>query len=332
MSVFSSVAFVGLPTLATLAVWLTALVAVFNRYRYGSIGALMLTVTTLSASPNAIQSVYWFSGLFNYGVPLALFCVLAWLITAQTDHPLRLITCTLLAFVIAGISDTLSVLQPVALVFLAILLPGARKRSGAALAGAVIGLIIVAVAPGNVYRRAYYPEPDLWLSLLFAARTTAVPLTNIIRNAPLAAVAVVVAPALVAEPAADNQERLKIKKTILILLVGVLSVDFVAMFLGYYTFGGPLLGRSAVVPVFFSLAGIMVTSAHAGRLFNRHGRRLAAALVIMAALACSAQAIAVNERLYQYATGQTASLEGLESDDAVRPCIERLNLLRSQAH
>jgi hypothetical protein len=221
--------------------------------------------------------------------------------------------------------------QPVILAFLSLLFPGIRKRSGAALVGAVIGLLVLLIAPGNAYRRAYFPQPDLWLSLVYAARTMAVPLTNTVRNAPLAALAIIMAPALVAEPAVGNRERLKIKKAILILLVGVIAIDFASMFLAYYATSGPLAGRAQMLPVFFSLAGIMAASALGGRLFNRHGKRLAAALLIIAALACSVQAITVNEHLYRYATKQTESLDGLETDDQVRPCIESLDRIRLPA-
>lgn len=63
----------ALPALAALLIGWYALVRLI-----GVDDATLVTVVALAGSPALPQSLYWQSGLFNYGLPLALVSVLVW--------------------------------------------------------------------------------------------------------------------------------------------------------------------------------------------------------------------------------------------------------------
>lgn len=67
---------IGLAALPALLVLLIGWVALAKLI--GPEDATLVTVVALAASPALPQSVYWQSGLFNYGLPLALLSVLVW--------------------------------------------------------------------------------------------------------------------------------------------------------------------------------------------------------------------------------------------------------------
>jgi hypothetical protein len=125
--------------------------------------------------PNRMESFYWIMGSVSYTLPLVFFTFLAGIVLerlARREPPgvARLAICFALAFVAAGLTETFMAWQVGALV-LALLgsrLPAARARWPfltrlvlVALAGAAIGGLIVAVAPGNLVRTSTLSDPPL---------------------------------------------------------------------------------------------------------------------------------------------------------------------------
>ncbi|MGH2387327.1 MAG: hypothetical protein ACRDIE_03920, partial [Chloroflexota bacterium] len=135
------------------AIWLGALL-----YLCRSFTALapLLLVATLVGTPSLSQSWYWQMGLLSYAAPLAV-CTLA--VCAITGK--RPLAAAVLCVVAAGFSETYVVAQTTAL---AMALPSiwyyARPFSRsvfAAFGGSLIGLGLVAGAPGTAIRRAQGP-------------------------------------------------------------------------------------------------------------------------------------------------------------------------------
>ena len=129
--------------------------------------ALALTLLTLSALPNLYQSIYWRAGSLAYTLPvIALNLLLAGLLNAHTRKPAwyTLSAFALGAFVAAGFSTTNAAVQFTALSFVFCVLlirkrlaPAERGLWVAALAGSLLGLLVLALQPGAHLRLAQMP-------------------------------------------------------------------------------------------------------------------------------------------------------------------------------
>ncbi len=128
----------------------------------GSLGLLVL----LSSTPNLFQSFFWQAGLLTYSFPLIGLTFSGGIILRAWLHPKKswgpVIGGFLLAFMCGGFSESFDTMQVTlfALVLLVILIWGGqnRRRSllpvvGAFLAGALLAMLIVAIAPGNQVRQ-----------------------------------------------------------------------------------------------------------------------------------------------------------------------------------
>jgi len=132
-------------------------------------------------TPHAVQSVYWQSGLLTYTVPLILLSLCVGLAACGLKRRLQnrsvltlSLVCCVLAFVAAGFSETYATMQIVLFAVVAAgsywLVPARIRRTSmlfsvAALAGSLAALCVVALAPGNHVRRAFFPPPPGLLTL-----------------------------------------------------------------------------------------------------------------------------------------------------------------------
>jgi len=132
------------------------------------------------------------------------------------------------------------------------LFPAYRRVFAGMLIAAVIGLVVVQLAPGNALRKAHFPPPDVGLSFTYAARATGAVLAGALRRAPLALVLVGVAGLLWGGRSVTVLD----KRRALIALLGIAAVNFAGMLAFYYSTSGPMNARSEVIPLFFSLAGL----------------------------------------------------------------------------
>ncbi len=129
--------------------------------------ALALTLLTLSALPNLYQSIYWRAGSIAYTLPvIALNLLLAGLLRLRKNKPAwyTLSAFALGAFVAAGFSTTNAAVQFTALSFIFCVLlirkrlaPQERALWIAALAGSLLGLLVLALQPGAHLRLAQMP-------------------------------------------------------------------------------------------------------------------------------------------------------------------------------
>jgi len=162
-----------------LVFWWASLFAVFARLFRGwgasrsllaGAGASVVIVTTLAVTPTIGQSFYWVIVAPSYVIPFAVFpLLLMWSVcpTGQgnswTSSRIWLLVSTGIAFVLAGFSETFSLLQVtllsatvVGFIFWSGRAEGLKRKSVLrlefALAGAVLGLVALVLAPGNEVR------------------------------------------------------------------------------------------------------------------------------------------------------------------------------------
>jgi hypothetical protein len=231
--------------------WLLALVwtgVQLNRLLLGRPflpGAVLLAevflVGYLRLLPNRMESFYWIMGSVSYTLPFVLFTVLAGIVLERLARreaagPARLVVCFALAFIAAGMTESYMAWQ-VGVLLVSVLgsrLPAARVRWPwltrlllAAFAGAAIGGLVVALAPGNLIRTSTLLDPALplteviWRSVTEGMRFSVIRLANptSLIVAGLAGYLAVVS----SKSPAPSPRRLAMAAVI----VGVLAVSFV---------------------------------------------------------------------------------------------------------
>jgi len=155
----------------------------------GMLASNLIVFFTILMAPNRFQSVYWRSGNLTYLMPLAWMTLLGgWLFGAtsqphKTRHIGFLCAATLLiSFFTAGYSETSTAVMVVALAMALAGVLMARNLEnrktwlwflGAAFLGALIGLLLLFISPGNFRRTSVLPDPPgfftfLRLSFLYA--------------------------------------------------------------------------------------------------------------------------------------------------------------------
>lgn len=138
---------------------------------------------SLYTSPNLYQSYYWRSGNITYTLPLTgLAALLAVLLshTSKTRPAWHLVLIGLSGFLLAGFSETTAALLVAVLSLGLCAVLVLRYRFGrpqlnqaawlAALIGALAGVAVILLAPGNAVRMKDMPEPPAffeWLGLTF---------------------------------------------------------------------------------------------------------------------------------------------------------------------
>lgn len=137
--------------------------------------ALAALFLTLILSPNVPQSLYWGQGMRSVVPPLILGLVFVDLLVLFSRRrwpaggaALWLLVAFGLAFLVGGLNETFTALEVSLLVcalFLALLWRNATSTRGvlaflaAGVLGAGLALLAVVIAPGNVFRQAFYPPP-----------------------------------------------------------------------------------------------------------------------------------------------------------------------------
>lgn len=298
--------FIGLPALATLALWSASVLDIGRQLKLRPELSLAILLAVLSAVPNLIQVLYWQSGLFVYGFALALFCLLVSLILRKTSP----VICAILAFIISGFSDTVSV--AVITILGLLLLWGIfgkdspvrpfRSQISAALIGAGLGFALVFFAPGTAARRAGLPATDLGQSFIFAARASSLPFVWFIRQHPLILFAMLVVPWGLTVFSPNPVQRKQLKLWLLFSLLGLLVVNYVCYLLSYVATSYLLTERAQSVPMFFTMVEIAFLSYVAGRTIPlRVPKLLITALILLLVLLFSSSAIEVTGKLRGYA-------------------------------
>lgn len=198
----------------------------------------VLLVACASAAPDLYQSLYWQAGATGYGLFL-LGAVALWRLR------LKPLTSFLLAFLVAGLSDT----GAVALVVLCLVwyVTDRSARPMAALLGATLGILLILLAPGNAVRESYFQRADLLTCLPYALRATGSYLAGAIKQTPWVVLAVF------------PWQLSKRHDKVLVYVSGALLACFAVSLASFYSIGGPLPGRAAIIPVSICLAALRLS-------------------------------------------------------------------------
>jgi hypothetical protein len=174
---------------ALLVLWLAALIWAILQIgraagvRLPRLSAVLLAelvlFATLVSIPDVFESVYWMTGALTYSAPLVLGTVLLGVLARAVADPGRrrgvmAIAAGGLAWGAGGFDDSYVSAQTVAIgIALLLALRGVAPRLralrltlAAALGGSLLALVLVAFAPGNAVREAYFPpHPGLaWVT------------------------------------------------------------------------------------------------------------------------------------------------------------------------
>lgn len=276
----------GIVTVLAIAIWAGALWMLFHRYEF-----LLIIPVAIVAAPDAIEAFYWQSGAIGYAMGIALFTLL--LVAIWRDWRLCAV---LLAFILAGTTDTMAVVQIVALIGLWVAFSEHRTTTAWAMIGAMIGLAVVLLAPGNAVRRAAFDTTnDIFLVTTFAVRTMAVPIAQAIKSAPLA----LAGAGMLAYLAGTREPAVRrISGQLLVVLLFVLAIWFTAAFASYYAAAMPLVKRASSIVVYFTLLAGLYSAWLCGRRWQFDLSRYRLTIYIGVSVACIVQGIYLNMVLW----------------------------------
>jgi hypothetical protein len=214
--------------------------------------AELIALATLQTAPDRPQSVYWQTGLLTYLLPLILATLLiGWIHRAVVEQRLgwgTVALSTAITFVAGGLSETYLIPQNVALTLaLATALLLGRNRVGtvhlgAALAGGVLALLAIVVAPSTASRVDGTPA-DLWLASSAALATGGVQVLRLARFFPVVALLCILLPAALGQAST----RVAPRWLWLSLAIALAAVPF-AYFPSFYAQNGNPPARALIVP------------------------------------------------------------------------------------
>jgi hypothetical protein len=287
-----------LPTVA-IGVWLVTLT--WTLYQLGTrLGGLsrvvsallvaeMVELATFQTAPDIAQSLYWQTGMLTYVLPLILATFLiGWIArgTALGAGWGSWVVCGLLTFVAGGLSETYLIPQNVAVTLaligaLALVFHGpAHERPVAraavphlagAVAGGVLALLVILVAPATAYRVAGTPA-DLWLASAASMATAAYQAGRLVRYFGPVLGLCLAAPAVVG---LGRGEGIGSRRQLVVVTAVLAVVVPFCYFPSFYAQNGNPPARSLIVPGSL-LIGYAV---YVGLLLRAVPRRVPAVLV-----------------------------------------------------
>lgn len=231
--------------------------------------AIMVTVIW---SPNIQQTFFWWSGLRKYITPLIIssFLVGLYIIFLET-RPGKLKSAFWrviffgLAFINGGVNETYSPAFVALFIFIisfqlvfngrAVFREATFKILVAGLMGAVLALILMAIAPGNSIRQEQLPDPPNLLALLSLASRGYLRFYQFIFNSLALACALfgTLIGAMILGVDFEIRYQPGGKEIGFVVLAG-LVIPYVCFLPTAYAFSEPLLARTVVLPAFIAVA------------------------------------------------------------------------------
>jgi Family of unknown function (DUF6056) len=238
---------------AAILVWLAVLTWTFTQFGVEKFRALVLAelaaFATLQTAPDLAQSLYWQTGMLTYLLPLVLATFLVGWIRRGTLTWWAVAISGLVTFVGGGLSETYLIPQNVALTLALIAAIALARRSrsqvlhlAAALAGGVLALVVIVIAPATADRVGGTPA-DLWLAMSAAIATGAVQALRLVRYfAPTIALCLAV-PVLLGASVPHIERRW----FVVVTAVVAITLPF-CYFPSFYAQNGNPPARSLIVP------------------------------------------------------------------------------------
>jgi hypothetical protein len=244
----------ALPAVA-IVVWVAVLTWTFSQFRIvlerlspkvsAFVVAELAALATLQTAPDLPQSLYWQTGMLTYLLPLVLATLLiGWIRRTNAAWWAPLVS-GLITFVAGGLSETYLIPQNVALT-LALLVclverHRASKHLAAALAGGVLALFVILIAPSTSGRVGGSPA-DLGLASSAAIATAAYQVARLVRYFPFTIGLCLLLPGVL-----GAVQRVD-KKWFLVVTAGVLITLPFCYFPSFYAQNGNPPARSLIVP------------------------------------------------------------------------------------
>ena len=238
-----------------------------------------LIFATLETAPNVTQSLFWQTGSLTYVAPLIFLSLFVGLVSRGVGDRRKLLCAGILTCLAGGFSDSYVVLQTFGLVFSRVaveIFAGQDFKSRirpylvAGLVGSLVAFIIVALAPGNSIRQAYFPTQlgafDLLrLTLLYSFRFVA----KLVLTHPVVFLTSLVLPLLIVlrdfshgdKPTWDRQTCIRL---LLITPAAVLLVIMCCTASAVYVMSVMLPERAQILLSFVFVCGTLVWSRAAG--------------------------------------------------------------------
>jgi hypothetical protein len=238
---------------AAILVWLALLTWIFAQFGVGKLRAFVLAevaaFATLQTAPDLAQSLYWQTGMLTYLLPLVLATFLVGWIRRRNPSWWAVGISGVVTFVGGGLSETYLIPQNVALTLalVATITLARRNRSqvmhlAAALAGGVLALVVILIAPATAGRVGGTPA-DLWLAMSAAIATGAFQALRLVRYfAPTMALCLAV-PVLLGACV----PRIERRWFVVVTAVVAITLPF-CYFPSFYAQNGNPPARSLIVP------------------------------------------------------------------------------------
>jgi uncharacterized protein DUF6056 len=286
-----------LPTLA-LALWLIVCTwtifqfLVITRWPKQMVVALLLAelvvFATLNSTPNLVQSLYWQTGMLTYVAPLICLTLYVGILGSgfrrnlqnRANSTLSILSIPL-TFTAGGFSDSYVFLQTggllLALALSLICVPASYKRSilplvCTGLAGSLIALCIVVIAPGNQIRQSHFPVPPglFWLTTRSFYHSAGF-IANTIYFSPLTTLLSLALPASLALhlhlTAPNYISKIDLKKTVRLLILSPMAAFSLILFSvlpSFYALSAFLPNRARIIPQFVLICVITFWGYNAG--------------------------------------------------------------------
>jgi len=238
---------------AAILVCLAVMTWTLSQFGLTTFRALLLAevavFATLQSAPDLPQSLYWQTGMLTYVLPLVLATFLVGWIRRGRFAWWAVGVSGLLTFVAGGLSETYLIPQNVALTLalLATITLARHNRSlvthlAAALAGGVLALVAIVVAPATAGRLGGTPA-DLWLALSAAIATAAFQVLRLLRYFAPTIVLCLAVPAVLGSCA----PRIERRWFVIVTVVVAVTLPF-CYFPSFYAQNGNPPARSLIVP------------------------------------------------------------------------------------
>jgi Family of unknown function (DUF6056) len=232
-----------------IAAWLAVLAWTFTQFRVLRLPAFLLAevgvLATLWSAPDLPQSLYWQTGLLTYLLPLVMATALIGWVCKDLHSWWAYTISASITFLAGGLSETYLVPQNVAItlaVLAALAFRTRRAHLTAALAGGVLALLVIVLAPATASRVAGTPA-DLWLTLSASIATAYAQAVRLVRYFPFAILLSVGVPTLLG----GRNVHVDGRWLLLVTLAVAVTLPF-CYFPSFYAQNGNPPARSLIVP------------------------------------------------------------------------------------
>ena len=245
-----------------------------------------LTFATLETTPNVYQSLYWQTAALTHFLPFIPFSLFVAVIIPPLPkgrksvwYKFQLSGAGILAFVAGGFSDTYVVLQSCALVLslLAVTLfadndckSRIRPLLVAGAVGSLLAFVIVAAAPGNKVRMAYFPSgPGGWDILRLTVRYSIGFVGRLLLRHPATFLLLLILPMQMRLRDLNHREGPGCSRQLCIRLLWVIPVTVILLIMccvapGVYALSAMIPERAQILLAFVFVCGTVLWSRTAG--------------------------------------------------------------------